>query len=962
MTYPWPADSQALQIDDLLVDLRYRRIVTVDGSVELQQRVFDLLLFLVAEPNKLFARGELFDSLWSGLVVDDANLSQSIWLLRKALGESRRDWIRTVAKRGYVFHPPGAVQWFAAMPTFGEDGSVVHPGAAVVPALLPPSAPVLVTDAEESEAGSVNAGVSAPASDLGAVPPKPRRSALRRWVALALLTAAGIATLLWLIPPRVPALMPVALISVQAETGNDVPWATTLLNQWLGWKLSQLPEVRMLSSEELASGTDIERPMVAMLSATRTADGKHVTIRARVQRNGRETVLEENVGMADVPAAVDRLSAQVMAQLLPDRDDQWPSLVVDAASAQQYLPVGAAFERGDWQAVAQLAPGVLTGAPRFGLMHLQLALAQAHLGESAQAIRQLEIASRLLTPMPEEGRASLAALKLEVDPRQTRGAERALHALVDAHPSYTPYRERYIRALLETGKYNNALTEVEREAGAGADTTTRRILRELQYADLYYALGQPQRSQRHALAAQQLADGGGDALRNQRAEAALAEARALSSIPGGDVVAAYRRASGLLLQAGSRSRAEYADILADVHASQVGNGNGSDALTAALERARQAGAPGLEADILVTLANVSQSPEARLGWLEQALQTAQGMGNLNLQGEIEAELAIDDLVHLRLPQARARATHLQALGLEGLAGSRINSVLSRVYELEGRVGEALAASQLALQALPNEAGSPGDARAGAACAVMRIGAYTGNLPPDAAVAQVCRQAQDRFTRLDAAWAELNVALLQRQPDIAGARLKTLLDLLQGDPAISDSPTAEAGAADRLRVAPLALRGGDPALAARLAGEVRAGAPTAPLLPIQRVLLQVLEAEIDAARGNWSGSRERAEAARAQLPAGAWELVDRLDLLKIADDLRTGRTALAVALAKTVHARAGRHQDLRTQQRVLSLVPASELGLDADATKAALAGREKLPGATMAWLNLDVVKRSAADKK
>ncbi|WP_303635509.1 winged helix-turn-helix domain-containing protein [Stenotrophomonas tuberculopleuritidis] len=112
--YSWPKDAQFLNIGDLTVDLRCRRVTSPGDSVELQQRVFDLLLLLLNEPDKLHTRAALFDRPWTGLVVDDANLSQSMWLLRKALSPSRRDWIWTIAKRGYVFKPPGALSWAPA--------------------------------------------------------------------------------------------------------------------------------------------------------------------------------------------------------------------------------------------------------------------------------------------------------------------------------------------------------------------------------------------------------------------------------------------------------------------------------------------------------------------------------------------------------------------------------------------------------------------------------------------------------------------------------------------------------------------------------------------------------------------------------------------------------------------------------------------------------------------------------
>ena len=104
---PWPVDATRLQVGDLLVDLRYRRINGPEQEVELPQRVFDLLLAFLAEPGVLHTRASLFERVWPGVVVEDANLSQSIWMLRKALGPERRDWIRTVPGSGYVFEPPG---------------------------------------------------------------------------------------------------------------------------------------------------------------------------------------------------------------------------------------------------------------------------------------------------------------------------------------------------------------------------------------------------------------------------------------------------------------------------------------------------------------------------------------------------------------------------------------------------------------------------------------------------------------------------------------------------------------------------------------------------------------------------------------------------------------------------------------------------------------------------------------
>jgi DNA-binding winged helix-turn-helix (wHTH) protein len=60
----------------------------------------------------MLSRKELFDTLWSGVCVEDANLTVNVSLLRKALGENRhqRRYIVTLPRRGYRFAAEVTVQ------------------------------------------------------------------------------------------------------------------------------------------------------------------------------------------------------------------------------------------------------------------------------------------------------------------------------------------------------------------------------------------------------------------------------------------------------------------------------------------------------------------------------------------------------------------------------------------------------------------------------------------------------------------------------------------------------------------------------------------------------------------------------------------------------------------------------------------------------------------------------------
>jgi DNA-binding winged helix-turn-helix (wHTH) protein len=71
-------------------------------------RAFDVLVALVRRAGHLATKDELLAEVWSGLFVEEVNLSVNISLLRKALGRGARGTttIETVPKAGYRFISP----------------------------------------------------------------------------------------------------------------------------------------------------------------------------------------------------------------------------------------------------------------------------------------------------------------------------------------------------------------------------------------------------------------------------------------------------------------------------------------------------------------------------------------------------------------------------------------------------------------------------------------------------------------------------------------------------------------------------------------------------------------------------------------------------------------------------------------------------------------------------------------
>src|SRR5512143_3840431 len=76
-------------------------------EVPLIPRYLDLLLLLVERRSVALHRHEIFDWVWSDVVVSDGALSQAVRTLRRTLGEDgHRTFIRTVSRHGYQFVCP----------------------------------------------------------------------------------------------------------------------------------------------------------------------------------------------------------------------------------------------------------------------------------------------------------------------------------------------------------------------------------------------------------------------------------------------------------------------------------------------------------------------------------------------------------------------------------------------------------------------------------------------------------------------------------------------------------------------------------------------------------------------------------------------------------------------------------------------------------------------------------------
>ena len=90
---------------DFTLSPRRRTLLRGGRELPLIPRYFDLLVFLIEHRRQAVHRRDIFDQVWSEVIVSDSALSQAVRTLRRTLGDDSREprFIRTVARHGYQF-------------------------------------------------------------------------------------------------------------------------------------------------------------------------------------------------------------------------------------------------------------------------------------------------------------------------------------------------------------------------------------------------------------------------------------------------------------------------------------------------------------------------------------------------------------------------------------------------------------------------------------------------------------------------------------------------------------------------------------------------------------------------------------------------------------------------------------------------------------------------------------------
>jgi TolB-like protein/DNA-binding winged helix-turn-helix (wHTH) protein len=114
-----------IQLGDLTLDLQREELRDSAGArVELRPRSFGVLLRLVENAGRVVSKDELLAANWPGLSVTEDSLTQCVSDIRRVLGKSGRDLVRTVARRGYIIVLPEPAVGGAREPSTGPTVAV----------------------------------------------------------------------------------------------------------------------------------------------------------------------------------------------------------------------------------------------------------------------------------------------------------------------------------------------------------------------------------------------------------------------------------------------------------------------------------------------------------------------------------------------------------------------------------------------------------------------------------------------------------------------------------------------------------------------------------------------------------------------------------------------------------------------------------------------------------------------
>ena len=91
--------------NNYMLDCQRRELRAGDVLVALEPQVFDLLVYLIENRDRVVSKDDLIASVWAGRIVSESTLTSRINAVRRAIGDTgeKQSCIRTFARKGFRF-------------------------------------------------------------------------------------------------------------------------------------------------------------------------------------------------------------------------------------------------------------------------------------------------------------------------------------------------------------------------------------------------------------------------------------------------------------------------------------------------------------------------------------------------------------------------------------------------------------------------------------------------------------------------------------------------------------------------------------------------------------------------------------------------------------------------------------------------------------------------------------------
>ena len=478
------------------VDPERRVLLREDHPVAISPKVFETLLILVRRSREVVTKEDLMNALWPDAFVEEANLSQNIFMLRKALGDAPED-------RRYIVTLPGKGYRFAEqVRTVTQDGDdVVIASRSRTPMML-------------EQAPSI------PSEALAAFPESLNRRERSRYllpiVSVLTLLAVLIGGAVFFLHRRHPVVLAgksSVLIADFANTTGDALFDGTL-RQGLAVELEQSPVLSLLSDDRVQQTLQLMgqpaatrlTPAIARQICERTASaavlqgsisslGSHyvVGLRAIDCRSG-ETLADEQAQSArkeDVLNALGEIATsfrtRVGESLTTLQKYDTPLAEATTPSLEALKAYSTAWQlrfAGGAEGSMPFFKKAIEIDPKFAMAYASLGLMYGTTGESALATENISQAYRLRDRASDNERFFIAAY---YDGRATGNQEKAqktCEAWAQAYPhAFLPHAMLSGFIYPATGRYQQAAEEAEKVIQLSPDAAIGYVQRG--YAGVY---------------------------------------------------------------------------------------------------------------------------------------------------------------------------------------------------------------------------------------------------------------------------------------------------------------------------------------------------------------------------------------------------------------------------------------------------------------------------------------------